>query len=333
MKAKYYKIVGSLTGAEALDYLNSLTGAGLSPEDFFQLKRKGFLPSYVELDGAFARENKERPLYDGLLGSCPADIQVLGLQRVCSHLHFFREGDDEGRYFFTMPEGLFLRGADFSISLEGDVISNGVVRVMSKWQLSSTHLGIGDYELVFNSLDIEDLAAKMNEEPDHQALQEENQRLSQDITELKATVEHLEMENGGLLQKVSAIERAHNRLVTQLTDLGEQHDLCMVSLEGADEKTEEAYRDIERLRAENNILKTENFQLKADDEINPREKETLYKLIAGMAIDGYRHNPVGRSGTVKEVEGALATLGIPLGERTIRKHLNAAIDCLPTKSI
>lgn len=50
-------------------------------------------------------------------------------------------------------------------------------------------------EVSFLRTDIEALAAQMNDEPDPKALQEENQRLRQDLETLKAEVERLQDEN------------------------------------------------------------------------------------------------------------------------------------------
>lgn len=93
-------------------------------------------------------------------------------------------------------------------------------------------------------------------------------------------------------------------------------------------------QEIEMLKAEVERLQAENAKLKAEDEINPREKGSLYKIIAAMAIDGYRHDPsTGQNPTVKKLDKALAGIGTPLEEKTIRKHLNAAMEQLPQKPI
>ncbi|MEZ2721903.1 hypothetical protein ACBP46_10780 [Paenalcaligenes hominis] len=102
--------------------------------------------------------------------------------------------------------------------------------------------------------------------------------------------------------------------------------------------TQALHKEIEALKAEVERLQTENNELKTSasvsGEISPREKDSLYKIITAMAVDGYGHNlEARRNTTTKELEGALAKLGIPLAERTIRNHLSAAIDILPAKLI
>lgn len=93
-------------------------------------------------------------------------------------------------------------------------------------------------------------------------------------------------------------------------------------------------QELETLKAEVVRLQAENAQLKADDEVNPREKESLYKIIAAMAIDGYGHNLEAKtSSTVQDIVNASTRVGIPTPERTIRKHLSAALEVLPAKPI
>lgn len=61
-----------------------------------------------------------------------------------------------------------------------------------------------------------------------------------------------------------------------------------------------------------------------------RERESLLKLIIGMAIRGYSYNPkAGRSPVVKEIASDLAMIGIPLDEDTVRKYLVEARELLP----
>lgn len=74
--------------------------------------------------------------------------------------------------------------------------------------------------------------------------------------------------------------------------------------------------------------------LKTKDEMNPRKEETLYRLILGMAQGGYGYNPdAKKNDVIGEIQRDLDELGLGLGERTIRNHLNAAKAYLPTKPI
>lgn len=68
----------------------------------------------------------------------------------------------------------------------------------------------------------------------------------------------------------------------------------------------------------------------ADAEINPRVKETLLKIIIGMAIDGYGYQPTQlRSPTARELSDHLQRLGLEVSDDTIRNYLKEAAQLLP----
>lgn len=97
-------------------------------------------------------------------------------------------------------------------------------------------------------------------------------------------------------------------------------------------------KEIEALKAEVESLKIEKNSLEesptVNDEINPRKEETLYKLVIGMAQRGYGYNPdAKKNDAIGEIQRDLDELGLGLGERTIRNHLNAAKAFLPAKPI
>lgn len=64
-----------------------------------------------------------------------------------------------------------------------------------------------------------------------------------------------------------------------------------------------------------------------------RERDNLLKLVIGMAIKGYGHNPAALKSTApKEIMDDLANLGMSLGDDTVRKYLKEAADTvLPAK--
>ena len=64
--------------------------------------------------------------------------------------------------------------------------------------------------------------------------------------------------------------------------------------------------------------------------LHTRERESLLKMVIGMAIKGYGHDPKAvRGPTAKEISGDLALHGIPLDEDTVRKYLAEARELLP----
>lgn len=68
-------------------------------------------------------------------------------------------------------------------------------------------------------------------------------------------------------------------------------------------------------------------------ELSTRERDTLLKLVVGMAIEGYRYDPnAARNDAPGEIAGDLAKQGIELTDDTVRKWLKeAASTVLPRK--
>jgi hypothetical protein len=61
--------------------------------------------------------------------------------------------------------------------------------------------------------------------------------------------------------------------------------------------------------------------------LSTRERETLLKIILGMAIKGYSYNPTkGRSGTPQEIANDLDGLGIGVSVDTVRNKLDEAFN-------
>lgn len=69
--------------------------------------------------------------------------------------------------------------------------------------------------------------------------------------------------------------------------------------------------------------------------LNTSERNTLLKLVIGMAVKGYSHDPAAaRSKAPKEIADDLADLGINVTDDTVRKYLKeAANTVLPTKPV
>ena len=64
-----------------------------------------------------------------------------------------------------------------------------------------------------------------------------------------------------------------------------------------------------------------------------RERDSMLKMIIGMAIKGYAYNPkASRSPIAQEISGDLDRLGISLDSDTIRKYLNDAKELLPGRT-
>lgn len=98
--------------------------------------------------------------------------------------------------------------------------------------------------------------------------------------------------------------------------------------------------ELQSTLAQNEALLRENADLKAKvespmrkgDTLSRRERESLMKLVIGMAIAGYKYRPgANRNAATAEIAGDLATSGIPLDEDTVRKWLQEAAELLPSK--
>lgn len=69
------------------------------------------------------------------------------------------------------------------------------------------------------------------------------------------------------------------------------------------------------------------------NELKTREKETLLKMIGGMAMKGYGYDPkAAKNQAVTEIADDLAGLGVPLDADTVRKWLKQAVELMPGKA-
>lgn len=89
-------------------------------------------------------------------------------------------------------------------------------------------------------------------------------------------------------------------------------------------------QELERFKAEHSL--TAAMTVRATEEINPKEKETLLKLIAVLASDGYGYDPTQKKNPLHaEIQKAGDLLGISFDVDTVRKWLKKASDFLPPK--
>lgn len=71
-----------------------------------------------------------------------------------------------------------------------------------------------------------------------------------------------------------------------------------------------------------------------DGQLSTRERDTLLKLVIGMAVEAYRHDPdAARSPTPGEIAADLEKHGLSMTDDTVRKYLKeAATTVLPKRS-
>jgi hypothetical protein len=80
------------------------------------------------------------------------------------------------------------------------------------------------------------------------------------------------------------------------------------------------------------LEQSQSNQLDAEPEIGARSRDSLLKLIIGMAVAAYAYDPkAGRSDRPTEIAGDLERAGVPLDVDTVRKWLREAAELLPPK--
>jgi ribosomal protein S16 len=68
----------------------------------------------------------------------------------------------------------------------------------------------------------------------------------------------------------------------------------------------------------------------AQKDVSTRERDSLLKLVIGMAVKGYAYDPMAsRNSATADIASDLASLGIGLDTDTIRKWLKEGADLLP----
>jgi hypothetical protein len=80
--------------------------------------------------------------------------------------------------------------------------------------------------------------------------------------------------------------------------------------------------DENRIQSKYAFKKSGTKSKQLDEKINGKVITSLYKLVIGMAIDGYKYNPTDKKSSVtKEISDGLAIHGIEIDADTVRTHL------------
>lgn len=288
-KLGYYQSLRWLDSNGARELINLIAKIELTEQELIQQITHGeadnSLAVYVDIGVSDGAIDSDRGFIAMTLGRKQRLVALDGRKLGRSPLSLFVYHEAEYR-----PDGMvFLpsQPKDKTITLEDFL---GGDKGLGLWSADTKSLK-PRYPLYFFRSEVEEWAKRIGGEPDQQALQEENQHLQQEIEAFIAEVERLEAEKEYLQREMLATERAHNRLADQLTALTEQHDLCVISLEGANEETEDAYREVERLQAENTELKEEVGRLQADSKngavLFGHESENL--RLVEWAINEFYH--------------------------------------------
>lgn len=144
-------------------------------------------------------------------------------------------------------------------------------------------------------------------------------------------------ENQTLQAAITKVQEAHlaseETHSTNLAKMTEDQKFYMTTAQAVIEKRDATIagqrETIESLTARLDDLAATPVSL-GNKGLSVRERDSLLKLVIGMAIKGYGHDPkAGRSSTAREVASDLALIGVPLDEDTVRKYLAEARELLP----
>jgi hypothetical protein len=70
----------------------------------------------------------------------------------------------------------------------------------------------------------------------------------------------------------------------------------------------------------------------AEKPLGAKERESLLKIVIGIAVDSYKYDPkLSRSAVPQEIADDLAKCGVVLDVDTVRKWLREAAELLPPK--
>jgi hypothetical protein len=107
------------------------------------------------------------------------------------------------------------------------------------------------------------------------------------------------------------------------------------ALQGQTDQLLESHASVVRQRDEAlaRLAESQNFPASSiESGCGVREKESLLKLVIGLAIGGYGYDPKSsRNAKASEMANDLVLAGVPLDDDTIRKWLRAGAELLPPK--
>ena len=102
--------------------------------------------------------------------------------------------------------------------------------------------------------------------------------------------------------------------------------------------SKEQSEQIDRLRSRDDKLQAQHAAAapaphdRPEKPLATRERDSLLKLVIGMAVGGYRYDATAlRSERPTEIANDLASAGVPLDVDTVRKWLKEAADLLPRR--
>ena len=96
----------------------------------------------------------------------------------------------------------------------------------------------------------------------------------------------------------------------------------------------EVTRERDALAEETQRLRQAMVAKGENKDLGGKERQTAMKLIVGMAVHGYRFDPLStRSAVFAEIASDLHLTGVPLDEDTVRKWVRNAAELLPSPAL
>jgi len=96
------------------------------------------------------------------------------------------------------------------------------------------------------------------------------------------------------------------------------------------EELRNSVEDIEQKRQETHEKIHQKTETSGKKLLHTTERETLLKIIAGLAIAAYRYDPKkGKNEAIKEIQEDLSKLGVSMSDDTIRKKIQEGIELIP----
>lgn len=103
---------------------------------------------------------------------------------------------------------------------------------------------------------------------------------------------------------------------------------------GKDELIATQVRELAELRSTQEAAAKEAATAPAPERPMGRERESLLKLVIGMAVGGYRFDPsAGRSDVIPEISSDLERAGVPLDPDTVRRWVREGAVLLPPEAL
>ncbi len=126
-------------------------------------------------------------------------------------------------------------------------------------------------------------------------------------------------------EKEAAIEKTKEHMA-YLEKMGSRYGEIINGYKARIEALESAARRVASLVA---VQQKSNVPT-ADKPLGAKERESLLKLVIGMAVAAYRYNPAAsRSEVVSEIASDLEKAGVALDVDTVRKYIREGRELLP----